>query len=78
MRRNRKGGTIEQDFSGPLWDNGSELRGLREVALLEEFLKASSEEHGYFRENWVFPLLAEGVDIDRIFQLLVNGAVRPN
>jgi len=77
MKRSRKDELI-QEFSGPLWDDRPEPRGLREVVLLEEFVKASYEDHGYFREQWVFPLLAEGLSMDRVFELLLSGAVLPN
>lgn len=78
MKRNRKNGNIQQEFTGPLWDDDTQVRGLGELVLLEEFEKASIADHGYFREQWVFPLLAEGLPIDRVFELLLSGAVQPN
>lgn len=75
MRRDKKGGTI-QEFTGPLWDD-HRLES-REAVLLEELVKASFEERGYFREEWVNPLLAEGVSLSRVFDLLLSGALQPN
>jgi len=76
MKRNRKSPNIQQEFTGPLWDDNP--RGLGETVLLEEFERASCADHGYFREQWVFPLLAEGLPIDCVFDLLLSGAVQPN
>jgi hypothetical protein len=75
MKKERKIATIPE-FSGPLWDD-HQLES-REIVLLEEFLKASFEEPGYFREEWVHPLLAEGLPLPRVFDLLLSGALRPN
>jgi hypothetical protein len=75
MRRERKKSAV-QEFSGPLWDNGP--KDLSEKVVLEELVKASYENPDYFREEWVNPLLDEGLDLDRIFDLLLSGSVRPN
>jgi hypothetical protein len=76
MRRERKKGSIQAEFSGPLWDGCT--RDSSERAALEEFVKASYENPDYFREEWVNPLLDEGLDLDSIFDLLLSGSVRPN
>jgi hypothetical protein len=76
MRRERKKGAVKAEFSGPLWDSGP--RDSSERAVLEELVKASCENPDYFREEWVNPLLDEGLDLDSIFDLLLSGSVRPN
>jgi hypothetical protein len=74
MRR-AKGGAI-QEFGGPLWDDRP--TDCEEIVVLEELVKASYENPDGFREEWVSPLLAEGLNLDRIFDLLLSGTVRPN
>jgi hypothetical protein len=76
MRNERKKRAVQEEFNGPLWDNGPKEPG--ESVVLEELVKASYENPDYFREEWVNPLLAEGLDLDRIFDLLLCGSVRPN
>lgn len=76
MRRERKKVTVQAEFSGPLWDSGP--RDPSERVVLEELVKASYENPDYFREEWVDPLLAEGLDLDSIFDLLLTGSLLPN
>jgi hypothetical protein len=76
MRRERKKGTVPGEFNGPLWDGSPRDSGERVV--LEELVKASYENPDYFREEWVNPLLAEGLDLDSIFDLLLSGSLLPN
>jgi hypothetical protein len=74
MRR-EKSGTIQQ-FSGPLWDDRP--TDLGETVVLEALVKASYEDPDDFREEWVNPLMAEGLNLDQIFDLLLTGTARPN
>lgn len=73
MRR-EKSGTI-QEFSGPLWDDRP--TDLEETVVLET-LVTSYNDPDIFREEWVNPLMAEGLNLDRIFDLLLSGTARPN
>ena len=76
MKRGRKDEAV-QEFSGPLWDDHPREFGDR--AVLAALLEASYEHPDCFDEEWVTPLLAEGLDFDRVFHLLLLcGAVRPN
>jgi len=75
MSRERKGGAI-QEFSGPLWDDRP--KEFVSTVVLEELVKASCENPDHFCEEWLHPLVAEGLDLDRIFDLLLNGTVQPN
>jgi hypothetical protein len=75
MSRQRNGAAI-QEFSGPLWDDPA--REFAPTPVLEELVKASWENPDYFSEEWVNPLVAEGLDLDRIFDLLLTGTAQPN
>ena len=74
MRREKNGAI--QEFSGPLWDDRP--TDLEETVVLEALVKASYEDPDDFREEWVNPLMAEGLNLDRIFDLLLSGTARPN
>ena len=72
MRRERKN-KLMQDFTGPLWDDQqSEFS----PAAMDELASASREET--FREDWLYPLMAEGVELEQIVDLLLSSKVRPN
>jgi len=49
-----------------------------ELTSLEQLLKASHENPELFEEEWLWPLLAEGVGLGQAFELLVEGALQPN
>jgi hypothetical protein len=72
MRRERKYKLME-DFTGPLWDN--QHSDFSESAM-EELAKASSEDT--FRQDWLYPLMAEGVELEQIVDLLLCSQARPN
>jgi hypothetical protein len=74
MRREKNGAI--QEFGGPLWDDRP--TDLEERVVLEALVKASYEHPDDFREEWVNPLMAEGLNLDRIFDLLLSGTARPN
>lgn len=73
--RRKKSGAI-QEFSGPLWDDRP--TDLEETVVLEALVKASYEDPDDFREEWVNLLMAEGLNLNRIFDLLLSGTARPN
>jgi hypothetical protein len=64
------------EFSGPLWDDRP--ADFEEAAFLEALMKASHEDAQDFEEAWVNPLMAEGLNLNRIFELLLSGTARPN
>jgi hypothetical protein len=75
MTKERKPPTV-QAFSGPLWEDRP--RNYLESAALEELVRASYENPVEFRADWLNPLLAEGLDIDNIFEVLLAGSTHPN
>jgi len=62
-----------EDFTGPLWDDQHPNFG---EAAMEELASASREET--FRQDWLYPLLAEGVELEQIVDLLLSSQTRPN
>ncbi|HTZ46709.1 MAG TPA: hypothetical protein VMH20_03915 [Verrucomicrobiae bacterium] len=72
MRRERKK-KLTEDFTGPLWDDPHTNFG--ETAM-EELASASREET--FRQDWLYPLMAEGVELEQIVDLLLSSQTRPN
>ena len=75
MRRERRRRWTE-DLTGPLWDDRPQ--DVREMTALEALVRASKENPDDFCEEWVAPLLAEGLNLDGVFDLLLDGAARPN
>lgn len=72
MRRERKNKLME-DFTGPLWDD--QHSNFSEAAM-EELANSSGEDS--FRQDWLYPLMAEGVELEQIVDLLLSSKVRPN
>ena len=74
----KKAGKIDlsSEFSGPLWDDGQ--TGDKEISVLEELMRESYENKNGFHQDWLQPLLAEGLTLDRVFDLVLDGSVRPN
>lgn len=50
----------------------------RETSRLEHLLTLSCKNPEIFHEEWLRPLLAEGLDLDQAFELVVEGALRPS
>jgi hypothetical protein len=66
-----------QDFSGPLWDD--KYADAREVlGALEQMAKEYSKNPNDFDQAWLLPLLFEGLKMDRVYELILDGAIRPN
>jgi hypothetical protein len=74
VRREREKGGPILEFRGPLWDD----RTADLEVVLEALAKASHEDLEHFEEEWVNPLRAEGLHLNRIFDLLLCGTARPN
>lgn len=64
------------EFRGPLWDE--HRKDQREGEAFDGLVDRYSENPQNFAENWLQPLLAEGLTADGVLDLLVNGAFRPN
>jgi hypothetical protein len=71
--RREKGEPI-LEFRGPLWDD----RSTDLEVVLEALVKAPLGDLKDFEEKWVNPLMAEGLHLSRIFDLLLAGTARPN
>ena len=51
---------------------------LPEIIALEELVKGSSEDPEAFLEQWLRPLLREGLSIDRAYEVVIESVLRPN
>jgi hypothetical protein len=49
-----------------------------ELTSLEQVLKASHEDPDLFEEEWLRPLLRQGVGVGEAFELILEGTLRPN
>lgn len=76
MKRVPKDKPIEF-YDGPLWeDRRANLVEL--LSALEQLAKELSDGPDDFDEAWLRPLLTEGLKVDKVYELLLDGAVRPN
>ena len=51
---------------------------VKENAHLEQLLRASYENPETFQEQWLQPLLSEGLNLDQAYELVVEGTLHPN
>jgi len=72
VRRNKQ----NWDFRSFLerWGQGDMV----ETAAMEQFVKESSENPEGFLEEWLRPLLEQGLSMERAYELVMEGALRPN
>lgn len=49
-----------------------------EITALEQFVKESCENPEGFLEEWLRPLLEQGLSMERAYELVMEGALRPN
>jgi hypothetical protein len=49
-----------------------------EIDALECLMRESYEQPEAFQEKWLGPLLREGLSIESAYDVLVEGAIRPN
>ena len=49
-----------------------------EIIALEELVKGSSEDPEAFLEEWVRPLLRQGLSIERAYEVVLESVLRPN
>ena len=49
-----------------------------ELIALEELVKGSSEDPEAFLEEWLRPLLREGLSIERAYEVVIESVLRPN
>jgi len=49
-----------------------------EIIALEELVKGSSEDPEAFLEEWLQPLLRQGLSIERAYEVVIECVLRPN
>ena len=49
-----------------------------EIIALEELVKGSSEDPEAFLEEWLRPLLRQGLSIERAYEVVIESVLRPN
>jgi len=49
-----------------------------EIIALEELVKGSSENPEAFIEEWLRPLLRQGLSVERAYELVIESVLRPN
>ena len=45
---------------------------------LDQVFNAFDEDPEMFQKKWLRPLLAEGLNLDRVCELVIQGILRPN
>ena len=51
---------------------------LSEIIALEELVKGSTEDPEAFLEEWLQPLLRQGLSIERAYEVVIESVLRPN
>ena len=51
---------------------------LPEIIALEELVKGSTEDPEAFLEEWLRPLLRQGLSIERAYEVVIESVLRPN
>lgn len=49
-----------------------------EIIALEELVKGSTEDPEAFLEQWLRPLLRQGLSIERAYEVVIESVLRPN
>jgi hypothetical protein len=75
MKKDRKM-DLSSEFSGPLW--GDRQTDSKEVSALEALINESYGNKTGFHQEWLQSLLAEGLTLDRVFDLVFDASVQPN
>ena len=72
VRRNKQ----NWDFRSFLerWGQGDMV----EIAALEQFVNESCDNPEGFLEEWLRPLLEQGLSMERAYELVMEGALLPN
>lgn len=55
-----------------------EREDMRDIVALEEFVKGSSENPEAFLEEWLQPLLRQGLSLERAYEVVIESVIRPN
>ena len=51
---------------------------MSEIIALEELVKGSTEDPEAFLEEWLRPLLRQGLSIERAYEVVIESVLRPN
>lgn len=49
-----------------------------EIIALDELVKGSTEDPEAFLEEWLRPLLRQGLSIERAYEVVIESVLRPN
>jgi hypothetical protein len=66
-----------RDFSGPLWDD-QHADTTEDLGALDRMVREYSQDPYDFDQAWLRPLSSEGLEMDRIYELILDGTIRPN
>jgi hypothetical protein len=55
-----------------------EREDMREILALEEFVNGTTEDPEAFLEEWLRPLLRQGLSIERAYEIVIESVLRPN
>jgi len=55
-----------------------EREDMREILALEEFVNGTTEDPEAFLEEWLRPLLRQGLSIERAYEVVIESVLRPN
>lgn len=65
-----------RDFVSILARCGAEDAG--KLIALEQFVEESTENPEAFMEEWLRPLLRQGLSMEQAYEVVIEGALRPN
>jgi hypothetical protein len=74
-REGRSGDSLE--FTGPLWEDRPKDTG-ELLTALEQLVKEYNDNPEWFDDSWLKPLLTEGLKMDRVYELILDGTIKPN
>ena len=55
-----------------------EDKRMSEIIALEEFVKGTSENPEAFLEEWLRPLMRQGLSLERAYEVVIESVIRPN
>lgn len=64
-------------FDGPLWED-HRANPVEVLSALEQLAREFNDHPDDFDESWLRPLLTEGLRMDKVYELILDGALRPN
>lgn len=64
-------------FEGPLWED-RQANPVEVLSALEQLAKEFNDGPEDFDEAWLRPLLTAGLKMDKVYELILDGTIRPN